>query len=71
LQQKPNPWHRVESSPPVLAHRRFARLDLSVEEGFDGLGVIVVPCVTDGTSVTLVETPPAPEPETRCTTTRW
>jgi hypothetical protein len=24
--------------------------------------VVVVPCVNDGTSVTLVETPPAPEP---------
>jgi hypothetical protein len=52
----------VESSPPVLAHRRFVRLVLSDEEGFDGLGVVVVPCVNDGTSVTLAETPPAPEP---------
>ena len=46
----------------MSAHRRFVRLVLSVEDGFDGLGVVVVPCVNDGTSVTLAETPPAPEP---------
>jgi hypothetical protein len=34
----------------------------SSTHGFDGLGIVVVEAVNDGTPVTLVETPPAPQP---------
>lgn len=34
----------------------------SATNGFDGLGIVVVDAANDGTPVTLVETPPAPQP---------
>lgn len=59
ISENPQPLSTVRT---VAKLREIPRRSRSGEEGFDGFGIIVVSCINDGTPVTLVETPPAPEP---------
>lgn len=59
VSENPQP---LSTARTVAKLREIPRRSRPGEEGFDGLGVVVVSCINDGTSVTLVETPPAPEP---------
>lgn len=68
--------HPLDTTPPVVnRHRQPAAAEAvdakvrelptrtrSGEEGYDALGIVVVDCANDGTPVTVVSTPPAPDP---------
>jgi hypothetical protein len=68
LQADPDRGNVSEHTQPAAAEgvvrkmHEIPRRTGSATHGFDGLGIVVVEAANDGTPVTLVETPPAPQP---------